>query len=114
MELDDLGTREQPSCLLGEAHHEDSALRKVRRMEARNPGLACAGVDCSDVEPGRADDYRNARAQAAIDVLHDGVRGREVDRDIALVRPRDPSIDDLVAGVLESGNEDGSDLPPTP
>ena len=63
VELDDLGAWEHLRRLLREPHHQHGALSEVRRVEARDAGLARRGVDGVEVEPGRPD--------------HDGHAGRE-------------------------------------
>ena len=50
VQLDDLGARKEPRRLLGEAHHQDRALREVRRVEARRLRPAVPRVERLRVE----------------------------------------------------------------
>ena len=111
MQLDDLGSREDPCCLLGEAHHEDGAEREVRRVEARHSRFPRRSVDGLGVEAARPDHDRDSLGEAGADVLDDRVGAREVDRDVAAGRTLLASVDDLVPGLDQSRLERDADLP---
>src|SRR5437588_348455 len=109
MELDDLRPRQVPGGLGGEAHHQDSADREVRRDEERHPAVAREPVQPLRVPPGCADDARYPRLEGGAHVPLDHLGRREIDHRLRSLE----IVAELVTGLLERGSEDAADLPAT-
>ena len=86
------------------------------KFGAWNTGRRSRGARASTAavsKPRRADDDRDSRREAALDVLRDRVGPREVDRRVAAVELPAP-VDDLVSAASSAGSSTDPTLPPLP
>ena len=110
MQLDDLRRAEDTGRLLREAHHQERATREVRDDETRDTRALGGRDEQVVVEAGRADDERHARVERRLRVAEERVGAGEVDCDVASGRAGRPPVHHLVARLLETRSENGSDL----